>query len=134
MKLKGLWRTVRPHLPAPAIDAVVHGRRTSLRIRCWYEGLRDRRRIRTFDIDQIPPAYLRYRVHGSPDLGSFLRGGERTIRDLREALESVGKDMTSFESVLDFGCGCGRTLLWFPHNGLAGQRLQGTDIDAAALQ
>src|SRR5687767_14532452 len=58
----------------------------------------------------IPPAALRYRVHGDFDLDSFLATGRQCSQDIRDALARVDRDLSSFERVLDFGCGCGRTL------------------------
>lgn len=69
-------------------------------------------------------------MHGSLDAGGFLRVGERCARDVEAALRKVGKDFASFGDVLDFGCGCGRTLLWFSDRP---PRLHGTDIDAEAI-
>jgi SAM-dependent methyltransferase len=45
----------------------------------------------------------------------------------------VGRALDSFEAILDFGCGCGRMLLWMEELGLK-RALQGTDIDAEAIE
>jgi methylase of polypeptide subunit release factors len=42
------------------------------------------------------------------------------------------RTLDSFESILDFGCGCGRMLLWLPELGRK-RALHGTDIDADAI-
>ena len=60
--------------------------------------------------DRFPPAYLRYRVSGTPSLEVFLRVGKRSYQDLIASLEVAGKPLSSLGSVLDFGCGCGRTI------------------------
>jgi SAM-dependent methyltransferase len=71
-------------------------------------------------------------VHGDLDLGSFLETGKACSRDLQNALAEVGKDLGSFRHILDFGCGCARTLLWLEawakHSEFAG-----TDIDGQAI-
>lgn len=38
----------------------------------------------------------------------------------------------NFDRILDFGCGCGRTLLWFADSAQEGQ-FHGTDIDTEAI-
>lgn len=81
----------------------------------------------------LPPEQLRFRVHGATDAESFLRVGEQCSNDLQSALESIGRTLDSFEAILDFGCGCGRTLRFLaPHAG--GARLYGTDIDQEAIR
>jgi SAM-dependent methyltransferase len=80
----------------------------------------------------LPPATLRFRVHGDIDPASFLETGRQCSQDLRAALARVGRDLGSFGDVLDFGCGCGRTLLWFG-DAARSARFYGTDIDADAI-
>ncbi|MCB8777749.1 methyltransferase domain-containing protein [Planktothrix agardhii 1032] len=60
----------------------------------------------------IPPEDLRVRVHGAADISSFLQVGLEINRDIRFALEKIGRNWSSFESILDFGCGCSRALIW----------------------
>lgn len=93
--------------------------------------LRDRRRARSTPF-AAPPAELRFRVHGDLDLGSFLETGKQCVDDIRRALEQVDRDIGSFEAVLDFGCGCGRTLLWLGPWAEKSE-LHGTDIDREAI-
>ena len=75
---------------------------------------------------------MRHRVHGSPYADSFLKTGKQNTEDIRVALTQVDRDLDSFQSVLDFGCGCGRTLRWFVERGQSWQ-LHGTDIDSQAI-
>jgi SAM-dependent methyltransferase len=81
---------------------------------------------------RLPSASLRYRVHGSPDIESFLAVGERCSQDITAALAEIGRDMGSFRHILDFGCGCGRVVMWFPNHSRS-QSFYGTDIDADAI-
>jgi SAM-dependent methyltransferase len=97
---------------------------------CRYTDLKDRRRLGVADYSMLPPASLRYRVHGSPDAQSFLKVGKKSSGDIEAALEKVGRSLNSFRDVLDFGCGCGRTLVWFANRP---PRFYGTDIDAEAI-
>ena len=109
-------------------------RRPKLRAAAFrYVDWRDRRRIRRTGFTHLPPATLRYRVHGDLDLNSFLQSGRHCSDDVRSALASLGKDLGSFREVLDFGCGCGRTIIWFSEAAKS-VRFSGTDIDAAAIE
>jgi len=78
-----------------------------------------------------PPALLRFRVGESTGLDEFFGIGRETARAVRRSLEHVGRPLNTFSSALDFGCGCGRTLLW-----LEGElrTAYGTDVDAEAVQ
>jgi SAM-dependent methyltransferase len=80
----------------------------------------------------LPPPRLRDRVHGAMDRASFLSVGATCARDLAALLRQQGRELTSFERVLDFGCGCGRTLRCFKERP-AGQQLFGTDIDPQSI-
>jgi len=79
-----------------------------------------------------PNASLRYRVNGTPELNVFLSEGERCSVDLEIALARIGKRMDSFQNILDFGCGCGRTIRCFEKYA-ASSSISGTDIDSAAI-
>jgi SAM-dependent methyltransferase len=79
-----------------------------------------------------PPAKLRYRVHGQADRESFARVGEECARNIREVLASHQRPLESLQSVLDFGCGCGRVLRHF--EGISKSvRFTGTDIDPESI-
>ena len=58
----------------------------------------------------VPPARLRYRVHGSLNRDSFLSVGRRVAQDICDLCAIEGRDFYSFENILDFGCGSGRVL------------------------
>jgi SAM-dependent methyltransferase len=108
-----------PRLPAPTRGVVFR-----------YVDWRDRRRP-GHGLAAVPPARLRFRVHGEVELQSFVETGKQCRDDVLRALGHVDRDLGSFGDVLDFGCGCGRTLLWFA--GWAERsRLHGTDIDEEA--
>jgi SAM-dependent methyltransferase len=81
----------------------------------------------------LPPSYLRSRVHGVPDLESFLRVGSCCASDILKVLEEQGVFRPGEEpDILDFGAGCGRTLLWMKRLARPA-RFHGTDIDAEAI-
>jgi ubiquinone/menaquinone biosynthesis C-methylase UbiE len=82
----------------------------------------------------MPPEPIRRRTQGSnPDSQVFLNIGRRCRDDMHEALQAVGLDWSHFSSVLDFGCGCGRTLRWLADRSTAWQ-LHGTDVDREAVE
>lgn len=126
------FRSIESYIPSRALPIAQDTYMGYVRLRCRYTDLRDRRRINKTGLTRVPPAALRYRVHGSIDMDRFLRAGKRTSRAIRTALKGIGKDFGSFREVLDFGCGCGRTLLWLKDKPPS-TNLYGTDIDAEAI-
>jgi len=81
----------------------------------------------------LPPAELRYRVSSSPDAENFVTIGKTCANDIQSAMRQVGYDLAQFKQILDFGCGCGRTLVHLKD--LAPQaEFDGTDIDAGAIE
>jgi SAM-dependent methyltransferase len=132
MASKRLLQTLKPHVPAPLLPAAVFAyRRIFLRALAVVHDARDHRRPETGI--PLPPAKLRARVHTLPDAQSFLEVGRRCVSDLEGGLARAGTpSLESFTSVLDFGCGCGRTLRWLDR--LARQaQLAGTDIDGECV-
>ncbi len=79
-----------------------------------------------------PPPHLQIRVSGvyHPD---FIRHGEALLSQLKKSLEAVCADITTFGSVLDFGCGCGRISRAFHLHRNTTQQLHATDIDGEAI-
>ncbi len=79
-----------------------------------------------------PPPHLQVRVSGSysPD---FLRHGRSLLDQLKRSLLSTGKELRSFDSILDFGCGCGRILRAVHFEREASQKIYATDVDAEAI-
>jgi SAM-dependent methyltransferase len=86
--------------------------RRYVRLWCWWAGRGDTRGAREAGFPALPAPALRFRVSETPSLPEFLTVGRRCAENLESALEQVGRPVEGFRSVLDFGCGCGRTLLW----------------------
>jgi SAM-dependent methyltransferase len=81
----------------------------------------------------LPPARLRFRVHGATDRESFLQVGQNCAGDLKNALHRADIAFDSLTDILDFGCGCGRVLRYL-YNPSAPQRFSGSDIDPESIQ
>ena len=89
------------------------------------------------DFDRLdmpwPGEELTSRVTGVTDRKWFFETGERSVADTQAVLSILGKGLDSFETILDFGCGCGRMLLWLEEVG-AKCSLHGVDIDERAIR
>ena len=132
MKTEDLWQVIRPYVPPQARPVIRLLYRRYMQVLCWYVGLWDRWHIKKTGFERLPSASLRYRVHGSPYIDGFLKVGKQCREDIEAALMKVGRDLGSFQNVLDFGCGCGRSLIWFA-NQPSPCRFYGTDVDADAI-
>lgn len=81
----------------------------------------------------VPSDELISRAAGVTDQARFLRSGRESVRELGRTLAIAGRSLDSFESILDFGCGCGRMLLWMEELGRT-RDLHGTDVDPEAVE
>lgn len=84
------------------------------------------------DNDDVPPALFRYRVSQSLSVREFAAIGQRCAQQLQEVAEASGVDLFHAGKVLDFGCGCGRTLRWILSRSHT-SRLFGVDVDTEAI-
>jgi SAM-dependent methyltransferase len=125
-RLQRRLRRVGSDLPAPAKSVAQAALSAVDPVLIW------RYRRQTGYADPIPPIALRARL-GSPSIAAFLRNGEVYGSVLPEVLQSTGRSLDDFASVLDFGAGCGRVLvpLWRRWGGKAS--FHGCDIDQAAV-
>jgi cyclopropane fatty-acyl-phospholipid synthase-like methyltransferase len=81
----------------------------------------------------LPPARLRFRVAENADVLNFFTVGMRTAERLQEAMAFAAFHLRDGAAALDFGCGCGRTLLWLARQ-FPQVRWQGTDVDAESVE
>lgn len=75
----------------------------------------------------IPSPDLMVLVAGSPDPSWFLKIGKEGADNIVEVLKKNTLDITKFDSILDFGCGCGRVLRYWKD--LQGVKIFGTDYN-----
>ena len=80
----------------------------------------------------MPPPRLRHRVHGTLEAEGYLQVGKRCADDLAHAARLVGRELSSFNEILDFGCGSARVLRHFGDLP-ASCHLYGTDLDPEAI-
>src|SRR5438309_140167 len=110
--------------------------RLQIRVRCW---LADRLGSRE---STVPPAMLRFRVTESLSVKEFVRIGEGVAQHIRQRLFDGHLEG---RRVLDFGCGCGRTLRWMLGEGSresgvgsretdGGMEFHGVDVDREAIE
>ncbi len=81
----------------------------------------------------LPPARLRFRVAENASVLNFFTVGLRTAERLQEAMAYAGFELRDGAAALDFGCGCGRTLLWLARQ-FPNVRWHGTDVDAESVE
>jgi dTDP-6-deoxy-L-talose 4-dehydrogenase (NAD+) len=86
------------------------------------------------NISPIPHHELRDRVSGSIDAKWFDESGAITVNEWSRALASIGKQFGDFKTIVDFGCGCGRTLRHLALQMLPDQKLIGLDPDREAIE
>lgn len=130
---RSILRAVKRVLPAPI---------TLLLKRLYYQHLlplsfRDlssdeRKLLKAYNVTTLPPADLRFRVHGTADVASFLAVGKTNYESICQAIALAGVKPNDVRTVLDFGCGSGRTLLWWLGAPTA-PALYATDIDEKAV-
>ncbi len=80
----------------------------------------------------IPPKHLQIRVAGAY-YPTFFQHGKDMFYDLEDFLKREGLSLFDFDSILDFGCGCGRFMIPMSFL-LPPKKISGTDIDKEAIQ
>ncbi len=132
-RAKDIRRTAKRVLPAPVVSVA---RRFYYRrvLPLTFHDLSDAdyAAMRDFGIVRVPPPALRFRVHGPVDVASFLGVAKISMDAIAAAFALTGESVPRNGRILDFGCGSGRTLLFWlklPNT----PELYGVDIDGEAI-
>jgi SAM-dependent methyltransferase len=124
-----LWQAVPASLQLSIVKTVQRNNRVYRWLMFRHADLKDRANGAR---SNLPSAELRYRVGGSPDPEEFVTIGKTCAHDIQAALQKVGLELGSFTRILDFGCGCARTMVHMK-NLAPGAQFDGTDIDVNAI-
>jgi SAM-dependent methyltransferase len=81
----------------------------------------------------VPPAELRFRVSESLNPREFVAVGERAAMLVRDILREAGRPLAEGQSVLEFGCGCGRVLAPLARL-VPGVHFFGADVDRQGVE
>lgn len=128
--LVNLWHRVPAQIRFPVLRVVQRNKPLYRWLMFRHADMKDRSNGRS---SNLPPAELRYRVGASPDAEEFVAIGKICANDIQSALRKVGRDLGSFNRILDFGCGCGRTLVHMK-NLAPNAQFDGIDIDMRAIK
>jgi SAM-dependent methyltransferase len=79
----------------------------------------------------LPPDVLRLMVAGTDDAEWFLAAGARAAESLTQLLAKAGIALHQCQSILDFGCGCGRVIRHLRH---LPAELHGCDTNPIAVE
>lgn len=96
---------------------------------CWYHGRHDAVWVERSGVDFLPPATLRFHV-GSVVPDDYVRIGRACVADLEAGLAVAERSWSDVDGALDFGCGCGRTLVWLRERVA---RLAGCDLHPESI-
>lgn len=80
----------------------------------------------------MPPPHLVYLVTSHFDCEAFYNNGILGANCIQEVLSKNGLEFSTFDRVLDFGCGCGRVIRQWRN--LAGPKLYGVDYNPSSVE
>ena len=80
----------------------------------------------------VPRAASRFRIGNRLSRTEFIQSGRRSNAAIAAALERAGTSLRKFQTILDFGCGCGRMTRGMIAD-LPQAQIYGTDVDSEAI-
>jgi SAM-dependent methyltransferase len=123
-------RTLKPHLPRPAISLAREVRYRSKAAYSLYQSAIEAVAPQTIAPGiPAPPPVLRLRVHGSSSLSDFIATGKTIASNVAGAVQA---ENCSPANVLDFGCGCGRVIPYL-HDSVPAE-YTGVDVDREVIE
>jgi SAM-dependent methyltransferase len=124
-----LRRLIPPMMHPPAKSIYYALFRLRLRVVCQIADFFQQRKV----TPPLPPAFLRYKVSESLAVDEFNQIGQRCAAEILHGVCKSGFDFSKARRVLDFGCGCGRTVRWFLQQP-GFPEIHGVDVDAEAIE
>ena len=76
----------------------------------------------------LPPAHLLQRIANNPSAADFEASFDPLQQIIRSYLQQAGFDFSSFDEILDFGCGVGRFMFAFEQHLRPGQKIHGAEV------
>ncbi len=122
---------VWPMIFRPLVRSAYHWMfRHQAKLRCYYAD-----RVQSTEVESahIPPAKLRFRVAESYSAREFIRIGRSCAKMIAERIRESGVEMCPGTRILDFGCGCGRTITWLLRD-YPDFEFHGVDVDSEAIE
>jgi SAM-dependent methyltransferase len=80
----------------------------------------------------VPPSILRFWVAGTEDIQWFINSGQLGMQTIIDVLRKHNIALSQFESILDFGCGCGRVIRYL--SSYSAIKIYGTDCNEDAIR
>jgi len=81
--------------------------------------------------DPVPPPRMIYDVINEYEIEIFVKTGRKSAAKIEGALSDAGCPISDFNSILDFGCGCGRIIRHWP--GKTAAALSGSDYNSKLI-
>ena len=128
-----LFHQLRSAVPPglqPVSRSVFHGLfRVWLRLSCWCSDLAEASAASEIP---MPSALMRFRVSEDLSRREFRRMGEHCASIIEQHALARSAGLANCRRVLDFGCGCGRTLFWLVRR-YPCVEFHGVDVDREAI-
>jgi len=102
------------------------------RMREWWRSLALSRSTPSPDGFPIPAPKFIVLVTGSADTAWYTEGGRLAAESIRVLLDAAGISARDFQSILDFGCGCGRVIRQWP--AVTSASLHGVDCNPKLIE